>query len=137
MDWITRDIAIGNYIDAQDGELLRREGVGAILGLTRALRGASAEGLGVRAVEVVPLDDAPDNDPRLFRKAVDALGRLLHKAPPVLVHCHAGRSRSVVVVAGYLMQTLGIEGHEAIARIAAKRDVAVTEGLERLLDTIV
>jgi hypothetical protein len=35
------------------------------------------------------------------------------------------------------MQTLGIEGHEAIARIAAKRDVAVTEGLERLLDTIV
>ena len=31
MDWITDQIAIGNYLDAQDLELLRREGIAPIL----------------------------------------------------------------------------------------------------------
>jgi hypothetical protein len=43
----------------------------------------------------------------------------------------------VVVVAAYLMKSLGIEAHEAMELVAAKRPIAVTPGLERLLDHIV
>jgi protein-tyrosine phosphatase len=136
MDWITDGIAIGNYLDAQDRDLLRRESIASILGLTSALLNTTAAEMGVRAIEIVPLIDLPGNDARLFRRAVDTLARLHHEAKPVLIHCHAGRSRSVVVVAGYLMRSLGISADEALARIAAKRDIAVTTGLEQLLDTL-
>src|SRR5947209_15504187 len=130
MDWITDEIAIGNYLDAKDRDLLLRERVKSILALTRDSEGVSPETLGLIAIEVVPLDDAPTNDARLFGRALDSLARLVHDAGPVLVHCHAGRSRSVVVVAGYLMRVLGIGADEALARVAQKREVAVTEGLE-------
>jgi protein-tyrosine phosphatase len=134
MNWITDAIAIGNYLEAQDAALLRQEGIGSVLSLDRTLQGRNPAELGLKAIEAVPLEDGPGNDARLFRRAVDALAGLVRDRGPVLVQCHAGRSRSAVVVAGYLMESLGIEADEALARVAAKREVAVTVGLERLLD---
>jgi hypothetical protein len=136
MDWITDQIAIGGYQDAQDPDVLQEKAINSILGLTRTLQGANPAILGVKVVEVVLLEDGPGNEVRLFLQTVDTLSRLVQEAPPVLVHCHAGRSRSVVVVAGYLMKTLGIGADEALDRVAARREVAVAPGLERLLDFI-
>jgi protein-tyrosine phosphatase len=137
VDWITDDIAIGNYVDAEDSLLLRQESVGAILGLTRTLLGRDAAELGLKAIEVVPLEDGPGNDVRLFRMAVNTLGRLLRETGRVLVHCHAGRSRSAVVVAAHLMLTRGLEAEDALALIGTKRPINITAGLERLLEQIV
>jgi protein-tyrosine phosphatase len=136
VDWITEDIAVGNYLEAQDAALLRDAGIISVVSLDRTLTEGDAERLGLQEVEAVPLEDGPGNDPRLFRQAVEALERLVCKSRPVLVQCHAGRSRSVVVVAGYLMRSLGIEASEALDRVAAKRPVAVTPGLERLLESL-
>jgi len=136
MDWITENIAVGNYLEAQDAELLRREGVRSVLSLDRTLTVHDAQRLGLEEVESVPLEDGPGNDLRLFRQAVEALGTLLRKNKPVLVQCHAGRSRSAVVVAGYLMVSLGMEREEALKFVANKRDIAVTAGLERLLESL-
>jgi protein-tyrosine phosphatase len=85
---------------------------------------------------VVPLEDAAGNDPRLFRRAVEALEDLARQAGPVLVQCHAGRSRSAVVVAGYLMRSQGLDAEQALARVAARREVAVNPALEQLLETL-
>lgn len=137
MDWITDEIAIGNYLDAVDPDVLRAESIRSILGLTRSLQGANPALLGVEAIEVFPLEDGPNNDEALFRQIIETLARLVRDAAPVLVHCHAGRSRSVVVVAGYLMASLGITAQDALDRVAAKRDAAVTPGVERLLDLLV
>ncbi len=136
MDWITEAIAIGNYRDAQDVALLQREGIAAVVSLDRTLQQQEATVLGLREVESVPLEDGPGNDPRLFRRAVDALERLVRRCPPVLVQCHAGRSRSAVVVAGYLVRSLGLSAEEALARIAERRPIAVAAGLERLLESL-
>jgi len=92
--------------------------------------------LGVQHIGIVSLDDGPGNDPRLFEHAIEILTTLADEAPPVLVHCHAGRSRSVVVVAGYLRRARGIDAESALAEVAAKRQIAVTAGLERLLDSL-
>lgn len=134
MDWITEKIAIGNYLEAQDEELLRSEAVVSVLGLDRTLQGRAPADLGLERIEIIPLEDRAGNDPRLFRRAVDALARFVREAPPVLVHCHAGRSRSAIVVAGHLMVSLGITAEDALALVVAKREIAVTEGLERLLE---
>ncbi len=134
MDWITDQIAIGNYLDAVDAELLRREGMQSALSLDATLHGRDPASLGLRRIEVVSLEDAPGNDPRLFRRAIEFLSELVEQAPPVLVQCHAGRSRSAVVVAGYLMQSQELDSHAAIELVAAKREIAITAGVERLLE---
>jgi hypothetical protein len=136
MDWITDTIAIGNYLEAQDAELLRRNRIRAVLSLDRTLQATVPSSLGLTAIEAVPLDDGPGNDPRLFERAVSALVSLCKDHAPVLVQCHAGRSRSAVVVAGYFMRTQGIEADEALALVAAKREINVTPGLEALLDRL-
>jgi protein-tyrosine phosphatase len=127
-------VAIGNHREARDAALLRREGVRSALSLDRTLREGDAAELGLAAVEAVPLEDGPGNDPRLFRRAVDALADLAADSGPVLVQCHAGRSRSAVVVAAHLMRSLGLGADEALARVAAKRQTAVAAGLVRGLD---
>jgi hypothetical protein len=121
VDWITDRIAIGDYREAQDVELLRRCGFGSILGLIGTLAGRSLTELGVRQVEIVTLLDGAGNDMSRFRRAVDALARLAEEVPPVLVHCRAGWSRSPAVVAGYLMRSLGLTADEALAQVLAKR----------------
>jgi protein-tyrosine phosphatase len=134
MDWITENIAIGNYVEAEDGDLLRKGSIRSILGLIRTLQGKEPADLGLTRIEVVPLVDGPGNDSRLFQCAVAALTELVQTAPPVLVHCQAGRSRSIVVVAGYLMKSLGIDVDEALARVSAKREGYVSPDMKSLLD---
>ncbi len=134
MDWITEDIAVGNYLEAQDIDLLRREGVASVLSLDRTVTETDQSRLELAEVESIPLEDGPGNDPRMFRQAVEALERLLCVNKSVLVQCHAGRSRSVIVVAGYLMRKRGINADEALALVATRREISVTKGLERLLE---
>jgi protein-tyrosine phosphatase len=133
MDWITDTIAIGNYREAQDVELLRRHGIVSILSLDGTLQARHAAELGLKEVDAVHLEDGSGTDLRLLRWAVRALERLVRESAPVLVHCTAGRSRAPSVVAGYLVQSLGIDADEALARVAARRELYVADALRRLL----
>src|SRR5262245_39159151 len=66
MDWITDQIAIGDYREAQDASLLRQHKFGSVLGLISTLRGTEPASLGVKRIEVVELLDGPGNDPARF-----------------------------------------------------------------------
>lgn len=44
----------------------------------------------------------------------------------VLVHCYAGRQRSAVIVASYLMLTEGMSADEAVAEVRRHRPIAFT-----------
>jgi hypothetical protein len=72
MNWITDTIAIGNYLDAQDKELLQREGILSVLSLDGSLMGRSPEEVGVKRVVALKFQDGPGNDPALFLRTVDA-----------------------------------------------------------------
>ncbi|MBI2920700.1 MAG: dual specificity protein phosphatase family protein [Planctomycetes bacterium] len=89
-----------------------------------------------RAGVRIPLEDGPDNDIRLISRAVTELRRLVATQPPVFVHCHAGRSRSAIVVAGYFMKRDGLTAQEAIHQVSQKRELAITDGLVRLLERL-
>jgi protein-tyrosine phosphatase len=136
MNWIDDHVAIGNYLDAQDVNLLRASAIASVLSLDGSLGPGDAERLGVRAVVAMRLIDGAGNDVRLFRLAVATLDELVRVSAPVLVQCHAGRSRSAAVVAGYLMRARGIEAADAIAHIATRRPIAVAEALEALLERL-
>lgn len=136
LDWITDQIAIGNYLDAQDIELLCHSKIRSALSLDGTLYGKVPAECGLQRIECVMLEDAPGNDPRLFRRSIDSLADLVTTTPPVLVQCHAGRSRSAVVVAGYLIKHCDMTVEDALALLAAKREIAITAGVERLLDQL-
>jgi protein-tyrosine phosphatase len=136
VDWIETDIAIGNFVDAKDGELLKAASISSALSLDGTLSGVRPESLHLKQIEVVRLEDGPGNDRRSFLRAVDTLEELVRSAPPVLVQCHAGRSRSAIVVAAFLMRRLKIDAPAALARVAARRDIAITPGLEQLLEKL-
>ncbi len=136
MDWIEESIAIGNFQEAKDPEILQGAKIASALSLDGTLSGVKPESLGLKRIEVVRLEDGPGNDLRLFNMAIVALSDLVRVAPPVLVQCHAGRSRSAVVVAAYLMKTFGLELQAALARVASRREIVITPGLEQLLEKL-
>ncbi|MEZ6196757.1 MAG: dual specificity protein phosphatase [Planctomycetota bacterium] len=110
MDWITETIAIGNHRDARDEALIAREGLRSALSLDGSLIETRAGAPGAfETIECFRLIDGPGNDSGLFLRALNAFEYLVRRHPPVLVQCHAGRSRSVVLVAALLMRRDAID----------------------------
>jgi len=133
MDWITENIAIGNYLDAENVELRSAGGIRSMICLNGILRGVKPETLQLDALENYNLKDGPGNDPSIFRRAVQSVGHLAKRHPKLLVHCHAGRSRSVVVVTAHLMRLRRWTADEALAYVSSRRVAALTPGIEFLL----
>lgn len=134
MDQITNEIWIGSFVDAQDSEALSGRGIRSILCLDGCLRERKARELGVDRVEVVELIDGSGNRQEVFLRAVALLADLKKRHSPVLVHCHAGQSRSAAVVCKFFMKHQGMNLADAMKRIASKRKVAIQVGLQEVLD---
>ena len=133
MDRITDAIWIGNYLDAADREGLLRAGIKSILCLDGCLEGKDIPPHIARA-EVLKLIDGAGNSPERFLRAVRLLKELSADHAPVLVHCHAGQSRSAAVVCKYLMQEKGKTLAQAMKEITSKRKVSIVAGLQEALD---
>ena len=133
MDWITDNIAIGNYLDAEDANLRLENGIRSMICLNGKQRGVKAEALQLDFLSNYDLKDGPGNDPEFFRRAVDDVGRAAKLYPKLLVQCHAGRSRSVIVVAAHLMKTNQWTSEAAVAYVSVRREAALTPGIESLL----
>jgi len=122
MDWITDRIAVGNFIDAEKPE--------AALDHILCLKPDCCRGRTDIKTTCVPLVDGRGNAPQLYRTAVKTIRRAVSAGERILVHCHAGRSRSVCVVARYLMESEGLTRNEALRRISEKRDIYLSDGIE-------
>ena len=134
MDKITESVWIGNYLDAADQGALQAAGIKSVLCLDGCLAGKSATDAGLERVEVIELIDGAGNPPEKFLRAVSLLKELVSKHAPVLVHCHAGQSRSAAVVCKYFMKEEGKGLAEAMRRITSKRKVAIVSRLQEALD---
>ena len=133
MDWITDKVAIGNYLEAQDTVLLKQHAFRSVVSLDGTLVAQHAEQFQLSEIASYRLIDGAGNDLRLFRLAIGDLRRLVRLHSPVLVQCHAGRSRSAAIVAGYLMSAHQLDTETAIAAVAAKREINITPALVQLL----
>ena len=125
MDWITDQLAIGNFVDAES----LPDGIDAVL----CLREDCCDGRTDVDALSLPLLDGPGNDPRDIEDALDFIHEVVTSGQRILVHCHAGRSRSVVVVARYLMQSKGLTAQAALDLIASRRDIYLSPGIDELL----
>jgi hypothetical protein len=134
VDSITDRIWIGNHVEAGDRAALAKAGIRSVLCLDGCMAPTKPADLGLERIEVVELIDGAGNPPERFLRAVRLLRDLAAAHAPVLVHCHAGQSRSAAVVCKFFMQEEGNSIAEAMRRISSKRRVAIVAGLQEALD---
>jgi len=127
MDWVTKQIAIGNYLDAKNASPAE---VDAILCLRPD---CCDENDAAFDILCVPLSDGAGNNQRFFDEALAFLDDVVSRGEKILVHCHAGRSRSVCIVARYLMLKQNISSQQALEVIALKREIYLSTGIEEIL----
>ena len=121
MTFITDTIAIGSFVDAQDKAAMKAAGIRSLLCLNGLLAGRRPEDCGVEALACFDFIDGSGNDPLLFDRAVKIVGQYAGRFPKLLVHCHAGRSRSVMVVASHLVRQNQWDLRDALDFIHSKR----------------
>lgn len=120
--WVSPHLLLGGFLAPHDVPALAREGVGAVVNVTReliepraALAAAGMDYLQVPAwdARVPTLDDAA--------RGVDFIARHVAAGRKVYVHCASGVGRSVTLLLCYLAQHEGADVDEALAAIAKVR----------------
>lgn len=108
LDFVTDNIAIGNSQEASDIDVLKDNGITAVLNVAIDLDiiyQQKRNGEFVIEYHKIGLIDGPGNKDTTMLAAVYMLEQLLENHDRVLVNCHGGISRSVAVVASYMLHT--------------------------------
>ncbi|KAI8976656.1 hypothetical protein BD414DRAFT_467005 [Trametes punicea] len=132
MNEIVPNLWVGDLPSALDTEKLKAHNIRSVL---TAMRGrVSINETFVR--HQINIDDTDRSDIlQHFVPAVTFIQAELDKAHGVLVHCQAGMSRSVAIVAAYLMVSQGLNPEGALEVIRKTRpDVQPNEGFMRQLE---
>jgi protein-tyrosine phosphatase len=130
MDWITKNIAIGNVHSARNlnGQF------DVVLCLTGCCRDVDDEDDVYR--EVIPLNDGPGNSFEKIELAVKFIQEAVEADEQILVHCNAGHSRSTSIVALWMMMHLGMTKGDAFKAISLKRTVFLSPGIEEIFNVL-
>ena len=108
LNWILNDLAVGNINAGSNLDELLKNHISAIVCALPFLP-LPVETYKLKGIIVlhIPIDDAPEvNIERWFDEVSDfiMINRLMNRK--VLVHCHAGISRSATLACSYLMNLL-------------------------------
>ena len=102
MDKIRDNLYIGNSHDAiHCKDELKAEGITAVLNVARDLTNTKLTHKDFELYHVGIMDGG-GNDPIVCGCALMLLNGLLRQGHKVLIHCHEGKSRSVVIAAAHL-----------------------------------
>lgn len=112
---------------------LERQGIGSILTLTEnPLPSNWVTGTGLRTMHIAMIDHAPPN-----LEALDSAARYIEgevgSGRRILVHCLAGKGRTMCAIAAYMMRSEGVEPAEAIRRLRELRPGSVERSQEEPL----
>lgn len=131
MDWITDLIAIGNFHDARSPELGQH--VDAVL----CLKEECCDEDGDHPIVLsVPLEDGYGNTRKMVNDALGFIHDAVSNSEKILVHCHAGRSRSVCIVAAYLVKYNGYTRNSALTFIQSKREIYLSDGIDEIFGLV-
>lgn len=130
MDWITKNIAIGNVHSAKNlnGQFEM------VLCLTGCCKDVEDEDDVYR--EIIPLIDGPGNSIEKVKLAVKFIQEAVEADERLLIHCNAGHSRSTSIVALWMMMHMGMTKGEAFKAISLKRTVFLSPGIEDLFKVL-
>lgn len=134
LTWIADDLAIGGRILHDEWPRLSQEGLGAVVDCRAEGRDPDAllARLGIDFLHL-PTADSGDFDAAAVTAAASWIDQRRAAGRRVLVHCRAGRGRSVLLAAAALALR-GISPDESLDLIRAKRPIVTpTPGQEQRL----
>lgn len=111
---------VGSVQDSRNVGAAKRHGITLVVNCTRNVPFSIP---GVQRVRVAVDDDPTDAEDMALHlpRAVAAIEDHLARGGAVLVHCHAGISRSASVAAAYVMYKEGLGPRQAMARVRAAK----------------
>lgn len=128
MSQIVPGLYISNWNSATDADLLRAAGIRRIICVTQKQKSPHVlekyQRLGIEHIwfNLPDVTNAPIE--LILPRTYDLINESIERGEPVLVHCQAGISRSVTVVAAFLIKNKGMTATQALAKIRAVRPIA-------------
>ena len=122
MDLIVDSLYCGDALAARNKDLLQSKQITHVLNVSDY---TVLQHTAHFQYKVVPVQDFENVDiKRHFKECIQFIADAINTGGKVLVHCYAGLSRSVTVVAAYLMQTYSMRFDDALKLIRARRTCA-------------
>ncbi|CAG2115321.1 unnamed protein product [Medioppia subpectinata] len=117
---------LGDERHAADNDCLRQLGITYVLNITAEPLAADPYAeprTGLRYKQLVAVDSYHQNLKQYFEEAFDFIDEARRTGRHVLVHCHAGISRSATITIAYLMRHLWMSLVDAYNLVKSKRPV--------------
>ncbi|XP_061345511.1 dual specificity protein phosphatase 1-like isoform X2 [Gastrolobium bilobum] len=119
---IDEGLFLGSVGTAANKDALKNLNVTHILTVAGKLEPAHPGDFVYKIIDVADREDV--NLKQHFSECFDFINEAKRRGGGVLVHCFAGRSRSVTIVVAYLMKNRGMSLSEALQRVKIKRPIA-------------
>lgn len=121
MNQICDRLYLGNIMAASDRERLQKNKIKCILQVAAGVEPFFPDEFVYRVIQI---NDASDqNLLQHLPSAINFIKTSIQAGKNVLVHCHAGVSRSATVVIAFLMQERGMLFEDAFSFVSKKRPV--------------
>ncbi len=118
--FIYQNIYLGSLVAANDYEWLKKNNITHVLGLI----GSQYKYDGIKYLVVDNLHDYPsENILKYFRDSFTFIDQSLDEGGRVLIHCHAGISRSTTIVIGYLIYKYGMVLEDSFSLVKSIRNI--------------
>ncbi|CAG2161560.1 unnamed protein product [Oppiella nova] len=114
---------LGNEKDATDCHCLEQLGITYVLNITSQMPDTYDQRPGLRYKQLLAVDSYHQNLKQYFEEAFDFIDEARQKGCNVLVHCHAGISRSATITIAYLMRHLWMNLVDAYSLVKSKRPI--------------
>lgn len=132
-------IYVGNYEAAEDKNFIQEKNIKAILNCTKDFENKFCNNRDIEYMRIPVNDNLRESDFKLMYKFFPVITEFIHKHADIqgnniLVHCAAGRQRSISAVVAYIMRFHGLNPHEACKLVLEKRPEAFHHGLSLNFD---
>ena len=126
--WIVdHDVALGNVAAGANFDTLKKAGIDAVVVALPSMPRPKLEYVrnNVSYLHIPALDHPQQNLDKFFDLVYDFIEAHRTANKRVLVHCHAGISRSATLLASFLMRRFGMSHDQAVKYLQSKRPIVM------------
>ena len=122
---VMNKIYLGNFQAAKDKDFFKSKNIKAVLNCTRDIPNHFAHNKDIEYMRIPVEDSLRDRDYDLMYQYMPCIVEFIHKhtvlqGHNILIHCWAGRQRSAISIAAYLVDKYGLNPHDACQLVMSK-----------------
>ena len=115
-------IYLGSEEHSSNSKQLKENNITHILNVAKGCKNHFEDEITYKNLQI--FDNCEEDITQIFEEAFEFIERVRMEGGRVLVHCHAGISRSATIVTAYIMKTQGLSVDEALKIVKERRKCA-------------